>query len=187
MATGAFDSKIVIHDIRQRRSEIRRIEGLHQGVITRLLWNCNNSNSNTLLDVTDERLLNLASTGYNGERGELGVWNLKDIIRGTYLPGDRLGSGQTLRTVFFDNKSHLGSIKALAWNPHQQNLIATGGLTRHDPVIRLFDISNLSASTTNNNNIAVNGHDDVVHSIQCNSPLNSLCWRKTFIESQNSQ
>lgn len=102
VATGAFDSKIVIHDIRQRSSEIRRIEGLHKGVITRLLWNCNNSNSNSLLDVTDERLINLASTGFNGERGELGIWNLKDIIRGSYIPLEGTGSAQTLRPVFFD-------------------------------------------------------------------------------------
>lgn len=187
MATGSFDSTIVIHDIRQRLSEIRRIDGLHRGVITRLLWNCNNSSSNTLLDVTDERLINLASTAYNGERGEFGVWNLRDIIRGSCLPSDRLDNSPCLRPVFFDNLSHLGSIKAVAWNPHQQQLIATGGLTRHDPVIRLFDISKLSETTINNNNIALGSHDDVVHSIQCNSPVNSLCWRKTYIEGQNSQ
>ena len=34
---------------------------------------------------TDDRLINLASAGYNGEKGELGVWNLKDIIVGRYL------------------------------------------------------------------------------------------------------
>lgn len=54
-------------------------------------------------------------------------------------------------------------------------------------MIRLFDISKLSESTINNNNIAVSSHNDAVHSIQCNSPVNSLCWRKTYIESQNSQ
>lgn len=66
-------------------------------------------------------------------------------------------------------------------------MIATGGLTRHDPVIRLFDISNLSESTLKNNRIAVESHADVVHSIQCNSPINSLCWRRTFIEGIHSQ
>ena len=34
---------------------------------------------------TDDRLINLASTCYNGERGELGVWNLRDIIVGKYI------------------------------------------------------------------------------------------------------
>lgn len=89
-------------------------------MITRLLWNCNNSSSNSLLDETDERLINLASTAYNGERGELGVWNLRDIIRGTCLKSDdSIGKAASpLRPVFFDNQSHLGSIKALAWNPH---------------------------------------------------------------------
>ena len=85
LATGSYDSTIAVHDVRQRNSVIRTIDGLHQGVITRLLWNCNQSTPKSLTTPTDERMINLASTGYNGQTGELGVWNLKDIITGRYL------------------------------------------------------------------------------------------------------
>ena len=38
-----------------------------------------------MMNESDERMINLASTGYNGDRGELGVWNLKDILTGCYM------------------------------------------------------------------------------------------------------
>lgn len=179
IATGSFDCKVAIHDVRQRNSTIRQIEGLHQGVVTRVLWNCNNSCADALGSESDEKLINLASTGYNGERGELAVWNLRDIITGCFLGSQTRNQERVLRPVFFDNLSHLAAIKAVAWNPHQKSLIATGGLTSNDPVIRLFDINNLSPGTLRNDNISKNCHDDVLHSIHCNSPINSICWRRS--------
>jgi WD40 repeat protein len=48
-------------------------------------------------------------------------------------------------------------------------------------VIRLFDLSKLSESTKLAGGTTTASHDDVVHSIKCNSEVTGLCWRKTVL------
>lgn len=51
----------------------------------------------------------------------------------------------------------------MAWNPHAEGLLATGGGV-DDQIIRIWDFKN--------------GGSDVIHSIKCNSQITSLNWRK---------
>ena len=69
--------------------------------------------------------------------GELSVWALKDI----------LVSGKLPLPIFADSVSHFSEIESIAWNPTQTSMLATGGSSEEDQVIRLFDMARLSERT----------------------------------------
>lgn len=165
VATGSMDGTIVFHDVRSRFSVIQRVKHHERGV-RRLLWNCNQSLNNSTPDVY------LASTGFNGQMGELSVWALKDILI----------TGKIPKPIFADSVSHFSEIESLAWNPTVTSILATGGSSEDDSVIRLFDIARQSERTKSNNGVVQRCHDDVIHSICCNSPITSMLWRRSAIQ-----
>ena len=116
--------------------------------------------------------LSSASSSSNIE-GQVCIWSLRDILN--------CSDGQPIDPVLHDRVSHSSPISALSWNPSVPGIFATGGSKPHDSVIRLYDLNRLSEETKRNNNIAQQSHDDVVHSIKCNSIVTGLSWRKTNI------
>ena len=165
VATGSMDGTIVFHDVRSRFSVVQRIKHHLRGV-HRLLWNCNQSLTGAASDVY------LASTGFNGDNGELSVWEIRDI----------LVHGKVPQPYFTDSVSHFSQIQSLAWNPIHTSILTTGGSSENDSVIRMFDMQKLSKRTLGNNGVAERCHQDVIHSISCNSPITSMLWRRSAVE-----
>lgn len=74
------------------------------------------------------------------QHGHLGIWSLQELLRGKAYQN-------LYQPTIFDEFSHSSPIKALSWNPLVPGMLATGGSTILDSVIRLYDINNLSDST----------------------------------------
>ena len=114
-----------------------------------------------------------SASSLTAQGAQLGIWSLRDILLGT--------KDGVVKPTLWDAHSHSSPISALSWCPIKPGIFATGGSQKHDSVIRLYDLSKLSESTKLAGGISSASHDDVIHSIKCNSEVTGLCWRKTII------
>ena len=73
---------------------------------------------------------------------------------------------------FYEKEAFSSPVKALAWCPSHEGLLATGGGVG-DQIIRIFDMKNRGRN--------------LQHTIKCNTPITSLCWRKGRIRSTKEQ
>ena len=80
-----------------------------------------------------------SASSKNMYNGTLSVYSLKDIN----ATKPEFGEAVAPRLTFMDAKSHFSPIKGLAWNPFHKGVLATGGSTMNDSVMRLYDINNL--------------------------------------------
>lgn len=120
----------------------------------------------------DPGSIHLASTSAPSiDQGQLAVWRMAEILNSR--------DSQSPTPCLFDGVSHSAPIKALAWDPLASGLLVTGGSTRNDSVIRLYDVNSLSGETMSFNGVVQSSHSDVIHSIKCNSVITSLNFRKT--------
>jgi len=93
---------------------------------------------------------------------ELAVWKITDMLYGQF---DQRGFSKEdhAEPLFYDDQSFLSPIKAMAWNPNHECVLATGG-GDGDQIIRMYDFKK-----SNENQ----------HTIICNTPITSIAWRKT--------
>jgi WD40 repeat protein len=92
---------------------------------------------------------------------ELAVWKITDMLYGQF---DQRGCKEDhAEPLFYDDQSFLSPIKAMAWNPNHECVLATGG-GDGDQIIRMYDFKK---------------SNEIQHTIRCNSPITSIAWRKT--------
>lgn len=97
------------------------------------------------MNISDPAELYLAAASAPSiSNGELSVWSVQELLR----------SGDKPCPVLIDKKSNCSPIKAIGWNPIVNGLFVTGGSTRNDSVIRLYDVNNLSENTIANGGIS---------------------------------
>jgi len=116
LATGSRDSHILLHDVRKRDSEVLRMRGHEQEVC------------GLAFSMHDERQL---ASGSNDNR--LCLWD----IRKTEMGAD----GRNWSTARHTLTEHCAAVKALAWCPHQRNVLASGGGTA-DGCIKFWNTAN---------------------------------------------
>jgi cell division cycle protein 20 (cofactor of APC complex) len=116
LCTGSRDSHILMHDVRKRNSEVLRMRGHEQEV-------CGLSFS-----MHDEHSL---ASGGNDNR--LCLWDVRKSALGA---GGR-NWAQPRHTL----TDHCAAVKALAWCPHQRNVLASGGGTA-DRCIKFWNTAN---------------------------------------------
>jgi len=76
------------------------------------------------------------------------------------------------KPYFYENEIFSSPVKALAWSPSHEGLLATGcGVG--DQIIRIFDMKNQG--------------NRLEHTIKCNTPVTSLCWRKGRVRTPKEQ
>lgn len=107
---------------------------------------------------SDATQIYLASSS-NG--ADLALFRLSDMFYGS--GGGRYANHTTL-PYMYERDIFNGAVKAMAWNPTHEGVLAVGGGTG-DQIIRLYDLK-------------ANGKD-VQHTIRCNNPITSLSWRKS--------
>ena len=61
---------------------------------------------------------------------ELAVWKISDMLRGK--------QPEQAQPMFFDAQSFMSPIKAMAWSPNHECVLATGG-GAGDQIIRMYD------------------------------------------------
>jgi len=107
-------------------------------MVINLNWSCNESPDH--MDNCDPSHVYFTCTSSSDyTNAKLSIFSLKDILAGK----DDLRTNMPI-PVLVDEFSHLCPIKALAWNPIKRGLLATGGSTNQDSVIRIYDMNNLS-------------------------------------------
>ena len=72
---------------------------------------------------------------------------------------------------YYNSDSFTSPVKALAWSPNYEGLLATGGGI-DDSIIRIW-------------NFKVG--QDIVHSLRCSAPITSLNWRKTKLKTNKQK
>lgn len=138
------------HDIRMRNSLVCYLQRHYHEVIS-LNWSVNTSYEQ--MRQSDPTSVFLSSTSLGSD---LAVFRLCDLIYGQ--------SSNKMQPILLDRESFQAPLKAVAWSPSHEGLLATGG-GEADKIIRIFDLKC--------------GSYEVQHTIRCNSPITSLSWRKT--------
>ena len=113
IATASKDMRVIIHDTRQA-SSISFVA--HRQEVCGLAWEArpNNTSQGISRDST------LIATG--GNDNDVRVWDMRRLA------------------APLCTQRHLAAVKAIAWNPHQRNWLATGGGTT-DRMIRIWNVN----------------------------------------------
>ncbi|CDW76425.1 wd40 repeat-containing protein [Stylonychia lemnae] len=157
LTSGGSDAMIFNHDVRAKNSEIC-VMHKHRGEICSLSWSVNQSHE--MMQTSDPSNIYLA-TGSNQDKA-LGIWKLNQISYQNAYHSD---------PWFFDRETFNCPVKALAWSPNYEGLLATGG-GYDDQIIRVW---NFKVS------------QEVVHTLRCSSPITSLNWRKTKLKTNKQK
>lgn len=124
LTSGSADRTIVHRDLRARNEVVRVIKG-HKGEVTALKWN------------SDRELA--SGSNDNSVRVFKGFDEVSDVaFKQPYLYRRRNRCIRTQTPILKLRKAHTAAIKALAWNPHQSGILATGGGT-DDQFIRIWN------------------------------------------------
>ena len=112
LTSGGQDTQIVNHDVRTRSHVVSRFRA-HTQEVCGMTWNAGgellaSGGNDNLVALWDIR--NASTSGSNGTGSAAGA-NVEDIA------------------PIFECREHVSAVKALAWSPHQHNLLATGGGT----------------------------------------------------------
>lgn len=113
LATASKDMRVIIHDTRQASSISF---AAHRQEVCGLAWEARSSNTSYGASHSST----LLATG--GNDNDVHIWDIRRLITPTCT------------------QRHLAAVKAIAWNPHQRNWLATGGGTA-DRVIRIWSTS----------------------------------------------
>ena len=132
LSAGGTDGLLWNHDVRMRNSLVC-LHRLHRGEIINLQWSTNTSHE--LMRSSDPSNIYLASTSVTPD---LACWRLCDL---NYQSGHSIDVTKPSIPHFYEDEvfSSGGAVKALAWCPSQEGVLATGG-GAGDQIIRLFDI-----------------------------------------------
>ncbi len=106
------DAIIVNHDVRMRRSMVNVLEK-HGCEVVSLNWSPNCSYQQ--MRQSDASSIFLASTSVSGD---LAVWRLSDLS---------YGLDQNLQPYLYESENFTSPIKATAWNPNNEGVLAVGG------------------------------------------------------------
>ena len=106
LTSGGQDTQIVNHDVRVRDPITHRFKG-HTQEVCGLTWN------------VDGEIL-----ASGGNDNLVALWD----ARTTNTSAAATPSGVTINPLF-ECREHISAVKALAWSPHQHNVLATGGGT----------------------------------------------------------
>lgn len=115
LSSGSRDSTIVHHDVRVASHKVGVLEG-HVQEVCGLSWS---PDGQTLASGGNDNLLCLWDARYSGDGR----------------------SQQTVQTPRLKIADHLAAVKALAWCPHQRNVLASGGGTA-DRTIKIWNAAN---------------------------------------------
>ena len=118
LATGAFDNKVCIWDIRKNINSTNTVHELDH--------DSNASNASHTLE--GENIINKTNTITNTNSNT----NINNI---------QSNNNNNVSSISKYNLKHNSVIRGLSWSPHDNNLLATGGGTK-DPSIKIWDISN---------------------------------------------
>ncbi|TNV83008.1 hypothetical protein FGO68_gene5618 [Halteria grandinella] len=158
VSAAGVDSLIVNHDIRMKNSIVNFIKQHPTGAdIIQLQWSPNQSHEQMRL--SDPSSIYLASTS---NACDLGVWRLTDLQYATRQQFQD-PSQDSPAPFLYESEIFGAPVKSLAWNPTHDGMLAVGG-GQGDQIIRVYDFSK--------------GSKDVLHTIKCNNPVQSLQWRK---------
>ena len=116
LCTGSRDSHILMHDVRKRDSEVLRMCGHTQEVC------------GLKFSMHDESTL---ASGSNDN--SLCIWDVRKTAMGS--------DGKNWSTARHTLTEHCAAVKALAWCPHQRNVLASGGGTA-DGCIKFWNTAN---------------------------------------------
>lgn len=139
IASGSRDRTIYLRDVRAPEPFTHRLTG-HKQEVCGLKWSFDNQK--------------LAS---GGNDNKLFVWSLPGSNAGS------LSSSATIPVVRFSD--HTAAVKAIAWSPHQNGLLASGGGTA-DRCIRFWNTQTQTA----------------LHAVDTGSQVCNLMWSKTVNE-----
>eukprot|EP00750_Incisomonas_marina_P033389 INCI9835.1.p1 GENE.INCI9835.1~~INCI9835.1.p1 ORF type:complete len:551 (-),score=107.42 INCI9835.1:135-1787(-) len=117
LTSGGQDTQIVNHDVRTREHVACRFKG-HTQEVCGMTWNAGGE---------------LLASG--GNDNLVALWD----IRNTNGTGIQTGGAEI--APMFECREHVSAVKALAWSPHQHNVLATGGGTA-DKCIRTWNSVN---------------------------------------------
>jgi cell division cycle 20-like protein 1 (cofactor of APC complex) len=120
LATGGKDKRLFLRDVRARDSIVQSIENAHAGELCGLEW-------------SPDRTM-LAS---GGNDNHLRIWSISALNGGSAYRSGGNASEKASMTSMLDFTHHKGSVKGMAWSPHQSGVIASGGGT-HDRSLRFF-------------------------------------------------
>lgn len=115
LSSGSRDSTIVHHDVRVAQHNVGVLKG-HQQEVCGLAWS---PDGRTLASGGNDNLLCLWDARFASD-------------------GNRANATQSPRLTLSD---HLAAVKALAWCPHQRNVLASGGGTA-DRTIKMWNAAN---------------------------------------------
>lgn len=103
LTSGGQDTQIVNHDVRCRQHVVSRFKG-HTQEVCGMTWNAGGE---------------LLASG--GNDNLVALWDIRNVERDS-------DSSRTMGPSF-ECREHVSAVKALAWSPHQHNILATGGGT----------------------------------------------------------
>ena len=124
LALGSMDSTISLHDVRQDEHHVATLQG-HEHEVCGLEWS----------PFTAPGTSGLPQLASGGDDNLLNVWDPESFSLSS--TGSDSACGITPRLTL---TQHCAAVKALAWCPWQQNLLASGGGTA-DRTLRLWNTS----------------------------------------------
>ena len=133
LTSGSRDTAIIDHDVRVQNHVVNTYKG-HSQEVCGLTWNADGTK--------------LAS---GGNDNLCAIWDRRRAEQSSDMPA--------VTRPTFRLTDHIAAVKALAWCPHQQNLLATGGGTA-DKCIKLWNVN----------------RGKLVNSIDTGSQVCSLLW-----------
>lgn len=164
LLTISCGSFLINHDVRMRYSQVGMLTS-HKSEVIAASWSTNGSHEQ--MRQSDPSNVMLASSARGAE---LAVWRITDMLYGQF---DRMGLGKQehAEPLFYDDQSFLSPIKAMAWSPNHECVLATGG-GEGDQIIRMYDFKK---------------SNEIQHTIRCNSPITQIAWRKTKLRATHQQ
>lgn len=134
LTSGSRDKKVHHYDVREATQTPFRASIGHRQEVCGLKWSTSQG-------------ANAACLASGGNDNKVCIWDLRGSQRASSA-GGRGASGigvnlgeETSDTPLWKFHEHTAAVKALAWDPHMPNLLATGGGTQ-DKHIRFWNTSN---------------------------------------------
>jgi len=109
------------------------MQRVHGRELINVQWSANSSYE--MMRTSDASNLFLASSSISGD---LACSRMSEMKANW---GGEIDLARVDEPYFYEKEAFLSPVKAMAWNPNQEGLLATGG-GENDQIIRLFDMKN---------------------------------------------
>lgn len=116
LSAGGADTFLWNHDVRMRNSLVC-IHRIHKSEVINLQWSTNTSHE--MMRTSDPTQIYLASSSMSKD---LACWRLSDL---NYQSSPDVIKAST--PYFYEKEAFSSPVKALAWCPSHEGLLATGG------------------------------------------------------------